>query len=146
MGTFIKYYLVGLFFTFVLSIVLLACNTPYPASYGRANVIAAFEGSSFFATYVPIAYLAYGFMVYKREMPTPVFFVTLLFPACILAIIRFIYYRNIMAGDKHWSYADLMLVPIASFLSGAIIFVIHEIRRSGYNKGSAADGVKNDSK
>ena len=83
-------------------------------------------------------------MVYKQEMPTPVFFVTLLFPAFILAIIRFIYFRDMFAGDKHWSYADLMLVPIASFLSGAVIFVRHEIRRSDYNKGNAVDGVKND--
>ncbi len=81
-------------------------------------------------------------MVYKQEMPTPVFFVTLLLPACFLAIIRFIYYRNMAPDDKYWSYAYLMLVPIASFLSGALIFTIHAIRKSGYNKGSAVNGAK----
>ncbi len=144
MGNFIKYYLGGLALAFGLCIVLLLCYSPYPAGYGHANLIVVFEGLSFFATYVPVAYLVYGFMVYKQEMPTPVFFVTLLFPAFMLAIVRFIYFRNMLAGDKYWSYAHLMLVPIASFLSGAIIFVRHEIRRSGYDKGDAVDGVKND--
>ncbi|CAA9275406.1 MAG: hypothetical protein AVDCRST_MAG56-3462 [uncultured Cytophagales bacterium] len=144
MGNFIRYYLGGLVLTFGLFVVLDVCNPPYPTDYGKANFILLVEGFRFFVFYAPVAYLVYGLMVYKQEMPTPVFFVTLLLPACFLAIIRFIYYRDMVAEDKYWSYAYLMLVPIASFLSGTIIFLIHAFRKAGYNKGNALNGAKND--